>query len=117
MRTTCHSNFQHLRGDLNSVGLPPVPIRRLDEQAHEGQISTHDGDPDRERVPAARGRAVVEQEAHEGHGPGGHSVRERVAVVRVGVWPQPHACARAGRRGGGGVQKTEERERFGAGWA
>ena len=45
-------------------------------------------------------------------------MRERVAVVRVGVWSQVHACVRAGRGGGGGgVQKTEERERFGAGWA
>ena len=93
MRAARHREFQHLRINLNPIGQPsalprPAPVLgggggRLDEHAHEREIPPLDGEPDRERVPAARGRTVVEEEAHEGYGASVHGTRKWIAVVRV----------------------------------
>ena len=121
-RTRHNGEFQHLRGNLNSIGQLLAPIRRclwrLDEQAHEGQIPAPNRNLDRERALATRRRTVLEQEAHDGHGPGKHGAHERVAVVRLDVGTHDQrVCARRHGRGRVAVEEAEERERFGAGWA
>ena len=49
---------------------------------------------------------MVEQEAHERHGPREHGAGERIAVVRVDVRPRAQERTR--------VQQTQKRERLGA---
>lgn len=86
LRTTRHRESQHLRRDVNAIGqFPPLAcpspalvrrrIRRLDEQAHQGEIAPLDGYPDRECVPPTGRRAVAEQEAYEGYRAGGRGAR------------------------------------------
>jgi hypothetical protein len=75
---------------LNPIGqLPALPrpalfgayVRRLDEQAQEGKIPPLDGELDRERLPEARRRTMIEQETHEGYRAGVHGANERIAIV------------------------------------
>ena len=106
VRTVRHRIPQHLGVNLDPIGQPPAlpppalfraHVRRFDKQAHEGEISLLNGELDRERLPAVRRRAVLEQKTHDGYRADVHGAHERIAVVRVcvGLRPPAHLCVAA----------------------